>query len=323
MKFEKILFLCAFLCVVFMPNISFGNDNYCLFEGSNICQKKDNSLVRGWIGCFFQDGIEDEEHCLSCVGYKKYYDPDEKLCKPCPSPVGSLSGAPFYEKSASVTTGEESCRIKTINPDTNCVTVYKYSSGADMYIIDRSVDDIRAPENRYVLRNGNSVSCPLCRDAFPDKPYSSGGNIDQSGCFSCGAGSCISGDYCYECSAGYKCPGDGGNSRNGAAQNCDTNFLGSGIYGIAKCGINQYSEAGYSECLDCASGYTTYNSPLCSTDGGTCTSADACVLRTPRFCFNSLVNCDSGASFVWPDSVIQGNVDQTKIKKRQHRPLAL
>ena len=216
-------------------------------------------------------------------------------------------------------TGKSTCKTCAAgnyienNECKTCPVGYACTGGQKTECTDTEVNGSTV---RYYQDTTGQTTCKTCA---ANNNVVVSGNVNV-GCNIYGAGYCKVETRYELCSPGFSCPADG----NGAARNCNDAFIveNSPKYGVAVCGAGTFTSSGggASACEYCSTGYTTG----CTDDSCTCYdkenglgcvdasgNGNVCHKKVGKMCVGS--NCD----FSWPDGLIIGHIDLSRLKKRK------
>ena len=241
---------------------------------------------------------------------------DGAYCRTCPAfnnkkpdGTGTFDTGKRYNRE-----GISSCMY--MYETSNCKFYYKYDDTVSKYVLGSGGYPPWSDENYYVkitsgVASGQTPTCVKCPES---KPFSDEGTGEIEKCHVCEAGSCISGNSCKKCSAGYICPGDS----SGNATNCGNGF--GEYYGEKICPVNSFSNAGATKCTYCAANYTTIGSEgWCSRPsvGTGCGSSLACQMKKTKLCYilNEVWTCNNNDEG-WPSCIIEGKIDKSVLKQQ-------
>lgn len=295
-------------------------------EAKNKCDSCPSGQIanKDHTGCIDCDGFiaEDGECVSACEDTKddsghiiiaRYID--GSYCRTCPAfnnkkpdGTGTFDIGKRYNRE-----GISSCMY--MYETSNCKFYYKYDDTVSKYVLGSGGYPPWSDENYYVkitsgVASGQTPTCVKCPES---KPFSDEGTGGIEKCHVCEAGSCISGNSCKKCSAGYICPGDS----SGNATNCGNGNDFGEYYGEEICPVNSFSNAGATKCTYCAANYTTIGSEgLCSSrsDGRGCGSSLACQMKKTSLCY--LNADDKNSCKAWPSCIIEGKIDKSVLKQQ-------
>lgn len=269
----------------------------------------------------------EHTQCLACNEKDEYID-DDGLCQKCPAKPSGAGSLYSFIKTGD-TKDISSCALKLTSGncsfDASPTTTVIYTYDVDTKQYKRSVKNVIPKSNSVLVKNEPTETefkdyCEAC----PANKYNVGNE-----CVTCGTGNCISEtEACIACPAGKKCAA--------ASLRCDN---------APDCPKNTYSVTGLSECVQCASGYSTqYSGATAQGFDGLCTkrsngfgvgciSAEACKAIPAQLCFDAKCQCKNnsqttssatieslrdvcGSSFPLSENMSRGTINRAVISEK-------